>query len=42
MADGTAFYQWGVLFLAAKDIEERKNYANLSIFLLSKQLYIYI
>lgn len=28
------FYQWGVLFYAAKDIEERGNYANLSVFLL--------
>lgn len=41
MADGAAFYQWGVLFFAAKDIEERRNYANLSVFLLCKQLYMY-
>lgn len=41
MADGAAFYQWEILFFAAKDIEERRNYANLSVFLLCKQLYIY-
>lgn len=34
------FYQWGVLFSAAKDIEERRIYANLSVFVLCKQFYI--